>query len=247
MPTNCLNCGTPLTDKYCPHCGQKATVKRLSWHYVAEELLHFFTHIEHGFLKTTGLLITKPGLLNKNFLDGKRKNYHKPISFLLIWIAIFLLVYHFVNRYTHYENLNTSTVISNDPAVTAMINKYRSLVEILILPVSAFIAWLIIARRKLNYVEVLNTAFYGFSFLFILLATQFTIAFIFGINFKTNSFDISGAVIFLCWNFYASYDLFKRYRVPYLIPRIILTIIAGTAVYSFLSKEIAKRFIDWGF
>jgi hypothetical protein len=189
MATTCLNCSSMLTDKYCPHCGQKATVKRLGWHTIAEEILHFFTHIEHGFLQTTWLLITRPGLLNKNYLDGKRKSYHKPISFLLIWITIFLLAYHFVNKFTHYENLNTETAFSNDPAVTAMITKYRSLIEILILPVTCFIAWLIIARPKLNYVEVLNTGFYGFSFIFILLSAQFTIAFIFGINFKTNSFD----------------------------------------------------------
>jgi len=33
MTLHCLNCGTQLADQYCPHCGQKATVKRLSWHY----------------------------------------------------------------------------------------------------------------------------------------------------------------------------------------------------------------------
>ena len=82
MP-NCLNCGRPLTDNYCAHCGQKAAVKRLSWHSLAEEVFHFFTHIEKGFFKTVGLLITKPGMLFKDYLDGKRKMYHKPVSFLL--------------------------------------------------------------------------------------------------------------------------------------------------------------------
>lgn len=136
MATTCLNGGTELKDMYCPHCGQKATVQRISWHHVLKEILHFFTHIEHGFLSTTGLLITKPGLLNKNYLDGKRKSYHRPMSFLLIWITTYLLIYYFVNTFTHYENLNTETAFSNDPAVTAMITKYRSLVEILMLPLA---------------------------------------------------------------------------------------------------------------
>jgi hypothetical protein len=148
MAPSCLNCGTPIADKYCPHCGQSATVERISWHHVVEQVLHFFTHIEHGFLATTGLLITKPGFLNKNYLDGKRRSYHKPISFLLIWITIYLLIYYFVNKFTHYENLNTETAFSNDPAVTAMITKYRSLIEILILPVTCLIGWLIIAGRS---------------------------------------------------------------------------------------------------
>lgn len=245
MATTCLNCGTPLADKYCPHCGQKATVERISWHHVLQEALHFFTHIENGFLATTGLLITKPGLLNKNYLDGKRKSYHKPISFLLIWITIYLLIYYFVNKFTHYDNLNTDTAFSNDPAVTAMITKYRSLLEILILPVTCLIGWLIVGWPNLNYFEVLNTGFYGFSFLFILLSAQFIFAFIFGINFKTNSFDNVFGIAFICWNFYAGYDLYRRYGVSWLIPRLLISMVIGGAVYIYLTKQIAKLFIEW--
>jgi hypothetical protein len=92
MATTCLNCGAEVTSMYCPDCGQKATVDRLTWHHLLEETVHFFTHIEEGFLKTTKELITKPGIVHKNFLDGKRKTYHRPVSFLLIWVAVFLLV-----------------------------------------------------------------------------------------------------------------------------------------------------------
>ena len=81
MATTCLNCGTPLTAKYCPQCGQKANVGRLTWHHLGEEIAHFFTHIEQGFLKTTKDLLIKPGIVQKNYLDGKRKIYHKPIGF----------------------------------------------------------------------------------------------------------------------------------------------------------------------
>lgn len=247
MAATCLNCGTFLSDKYCPHCGQKSSVSRLSWHTIAEEFLHFFTHIEDGFLKTTGLLIIKPGLLNKNYLDGKRKSYHKPVSFLLIWITIYLLIYYFVNKFTHHVNLNTETVFSNDPAVTAMITRYRSLIEILILPLICLIAWIIIGIPKLNYVEVLHTGFYGFSFLFILLSVHFIIAFIFGINFRTNGFDNSIAIIFTGWSFYAGYDLYKRYNVTWLVPRLLLSMIAGSLCYIYTVRQIAKIFIGWGF
>jgi len=159
MANTCLNCGTELIDNYCHKCGQKATVKRLSWHHLFEEIVHFFTHIEHQFFKTSWLMIIKPWIVQQNYLDGKRKIYQKPISFLLIWITIYLLVFHFVNRFTHFEDLNTSTAISNEAAVNAMINKYRSLFEILILPVTTFSAWLIVARPKLNYVELLSVGF----------------------------------------------------------------------------------------
>jgi Protein of unknown function (DUF3667) len=247
MASTCLNCDTALTDKYCPHCGQKSTVDRISWHHVVEEVLHFFTHLEHGFLATTRLLITQPGLLNKNYLDGKRKSYHKPISFLLIWIAIYLLIYNIVNKFTHHPDLNTESFFSNNAAVTAVFTKYRSLVELMIVPVSSFTGWIILARPRLNYFEILSTGFFGTSILFITLSIQFIAAFIFNINFHTNIFDSITAVIYAGWSFYAGYDLFKRYNVSWLVPRLFLAMVIGGLSYSILSREISKLFMAWGF
>ena len=247
MATTCLNCGTALTDKYCPHCGQKASVDRINWHHVVEEVLHFFTHVEHGFLRTTKELLTKPGLLQKNYLDGKRKSYHKPISFLLIWITIYLVVYHFVNKISHHENLNTESLFSNDAAITAMFTKYRSLIELLIIPVLALIGWIIVARPTLNYFEVLNNSFFGTSILFIILSIQFLIALLFNINFHTNIFDTVTAILYTCWSLFAGYDLFKRYHVSWLVLRLMVAMILGGAAYMFLSKEISKFFMAWGF
>jgi hypothetical protein len=247
MATTCLNCGTALTDKYCPHCGQKASVERISWHHFLHEVVHFFTHIEKGFFATTILLITKPGVLNKNYLDGKRRSYHKPISFLLIWIAIYILIYNFVNRFTDHPDLNTESFFSNNAAVTSVFTKYRSLIELLIIPCSSFLAWIILARPKLNYFEILSTGFFGTSILFITLSVQFIVAFIFNINFHTNIFDTTTAVIYAGWSWYAGYDLFKRYHVSWLIPRLLLAMITGGAAYSVLSREISKLFMAWGF
>jgi hypothetical protein len=247
MATTCLNCGNALADKYCPHCGQKASVERISWHHFVHEVVHFFTHIEKGFLATTILLITRPGLLNKNYLDGKRKSYHKPISFLLIWIAIYLIIYSFVNKFTHHPDLNTESFFSNNAAVTAVFTKYRSLIELLIIPVSSLTGWLILAKPKLNYFELLSTSFFGTSILFITLSIQFIVAFIFNLNFHTNIFDTITVVFYAGWSFYSSYDLFKRYNVSWLIPRILLAMIFGGAAYSFLSREISKLFLGWGF
>jgi hypothetical protein len=246
MASTCLNCGTALSDKFCPHCGQKSSVERISWHHFLHEVVHFFTHIEKGFFATTILLITRPGLLNKNYLDGKRKSYHKPISFLLIWIAIYLLVFNFVKKFTDHPDLNTESFFSNNAAVTAVFTKYRSLIELLIIPISSLTGWLILAKPKLNYFEILSTGFFGTSILFITLSIQFIVVFIFNINFHTNIFDATIAVIYAAWSLYAGYDLFKRYNVSWLIPRLLLAMIIGGLAYSFLSREISKLFMAWG-
>jgi hypothetical protein len=247
MATTCLNCDTALTGKYCSHCGQKASVGRLTWHYLLEETLHFFTHIEHGFLKTTKDLIIQPSAVQKNYLDGKRKNYHKPISFLLIWVAIFLLVSELSSRFGSFDREFSATFLTISPTIEAMISKYRSLIEILILPFTAFNAWLLLAYPRITYLEVLVTGFYRFAVFYMFLTVQYLIGLIFGINPQSEFSLYAMAIIFSAWTFYVFHDLFKQYHVKSLVVRVIATILIGVVIYSFLRVIIAKLFLAWGF
>jgi hypothetical protein len=243
MSIECLNCGTEVIDHFCPHCGQKASVKRLTWKGLGEEVLHFFTHIEKGFLKTTLLLIIKPGVLCKGYLSGERKRYHKPVGFLLIWITVFLLLFNLANHVTHFTRLGNSVLITNSEATSSILARYRSLIEILILPFTGFVSWFIAARPRLNYPEVLSISFYITSFLFILLSIQFIISMLFGINFKTDTFDITTTGIFTAWVLYAGYDIYRRYEVRFLLLRLLLSMLVNIAVYFYLSKLIVRLFV----
>lgn len=240
MGNICLNCGTVVTDKFCGRCGQKAEVGRLSWHSLGEEFLHFFTHIEHGFLKTTGQLITRPGKLFKNYLDGKRKAYHKPVSFLLIWITLFLLIYNLALSVTKHQIVTTGALFTYDAEATAIMNKYRSLIEIMILPFIALTGWIIIGRPKLNYVEILTSSFYTISFLFILLCFQLLISLALNLNFRTDFFDISTTAIYASWAFYAAYDFYKKYYIKYLLVRLIAAVAINLVIYFMMVKLIIK-------
>lgn len=247
MATTCLNCGTALTDKYCPHCGQKATVSRLTWHHLGVEIAHFFTHLEHGFLKTTKDLLTKPTIVQRSYIDGKRKAYHKPISFLLIWVAIFLVVSGVTRKLGDFEKEFSSTFFTVSPAIVNMVSKYQSLIEILILPFTALNAWLLLAYPKITYLEMLITGFYRFAVFYMFFTVQYLIALIFGFNPESVFSLYTMAVIFIAWTFYVFYDLFKQYHVNYLVIRIIATTLTGVVIYSSLRVFIAKLFLAWGF
>ena len=214
---------------------------------MGEEVIHFFTHIEHGFLKTTKDLLSKPGTLQKSYLDGRRKIYHKPVSFLLIWVAIFLLVSGLADRFGSFNREFSSTFISGNPTVDDMILKYTALIEILILPFTALNVWLQIIYPKLSYLEVLVTGFYRFAVLYIFLTVQYTICLIFSINPQAAVSIYSIAIIYTGWSGYVFYDFFKRYNVKLLGIRIITTISMGIVIYTFLRTLIAKLFIAWGF
>jgi hypothetical protein len=244
MATTCLNCGSEITGKYCVQCGQKTTVERLTWHSLLHETVHFFTHIEHGFIKTVRQLLLKPGLVMTSYLEGKRKDFHKPIGFLLIWVAIYLLITGLVNKFGHYEMVDSFAGMGIE--VTEMVNKYRSLIEILLLPITSLVGWLIVARPKLNYIEVMVTNLYIISILFIFMTARNFAGLILGINPNTNLMINISVVSYFIWFFYAVYDLYRRLHVEWLIPRIIIFSIICFFVYLFLQIGLAELFIAWG-
>jgi len=68
----CLNCGTEITDRFCPHCGQENIEPKQSvWHLIN----HFFsdiTHFDGKFFITVKDLFAKPGFLSKEYMAGRR-------------------------------------------------------------------------------------------------------------------------------------------------------------------------------
>jgi hypothetical protein len=246
MGTTCLNCGNAAADKFCPHCGQETHVKRFTWHHLAEETIHFFTHIEHGFIRTTRDLLIKPATVQKDYIDGKRKSYHKPLSFLLIWVAIFLVVTALTNRFGQFEKEPAATFLSISPEIDAMILKYRALIEILILPFTALNAWLLLAWPKLNYLEVLVTGLYRFAVFYIFLTLLSLIGLIAGFNPESPVSIYSFALFNLAWTFYVFYSFFKLYQVKFLVIRILGTIAIGLFIYASLRVLLARIFISWG-
>lgn len=39
---HCLNCGTPVDDRYCPRCGHGYGATRITWHSLYDEAVSLF-------------------------------------------------------------------------------------------------------------------------------------------------------------------------------------------------------------
>ena len=247
MSITCLNCSASVNENFCSRCGQKAEVKRLSWHNLGEEVFHFFTHIEKGFLKTTVQLIIHPGRLCKDYLDGKRKAYHKPVSFLLIWITLYLFTFYMVGHITHFESNYPDSIVTWDSTTLNLIQKYRSLIDIVILPLTAFINWLIIGRPKLNYVEVLCISFYLYSLTLIFHIAHIIISALLGNYYRNNIAEYLAVVLLGLWGVWACYDFYKQYKVRFLLPKLIIWVIAAFPAYFYAAKIIVKLLVALGF
>lgn len=120
---NCLNCGTFVTGKYCQQCGQenvepKDTVFGLIQHFVYD-----MTHFDGMFFSTLKLLLFRPGMLTKKYVEGKRASYLNPIKMYVFTSAVFFIIF--------FTFLNPVKAIKDDSA-TAKLNELRETREDLI-------------------------------------------------------------------------------------------------------------------
>jgi hypothetical protein len=155
-----LNCGIEISDQFCLHCGQKKDVKRLTWHSLVNEVTHFFSHIEEGFIKTSVQLVYRPGRTIREYLEGKRKTYYKPVALYLVWATIFIITHRLVSGWMHYEAKTVGNILFFNHETGNYFVQHRNIFELLLLPIMALFAWLIITRPKMNYIETLTLGIY---------------------------------------------------------------------------------------
>ena len=110
---NCKHCNSPITSKFCPHCGQPASLKRIDGHYILHELEHIL-HVERGIFYTIKELITDPGQSVRQYLSEDRSRLVKPVLFIVITSLIYSLTIHFFHiedRYINFEGDELATPV----------------------------------------------------------------------------------------------------------------------------------------
>jgi hypothetical protein len=83
LPDQCPNCGALLDGPYCSQCGQKAAgrIKPL-WHMMNEVLEAVF-ELDLRVLHTLPKFLFLPGRLTKEYVEGRRRRYVRPLRLYL--------------------------------------------------------------------------------------------------------------------------------------------------------------------
>ena len=97
MHTNCLNCGSALTGAYCSRCGQPAHLHRSLLH-LSEEFVHGVLHFDAKGVRTIPLLLFRPGLLTRCYIDGQRTRYVSPMALFLFCIFLAYFVFSLISE-----------------------------------------------------------------------------------------------------------------------------------------------------
>jgi len=109
----CLNCKQPIstTDNFCSNCGQVNDTKPLSLIQYITELLGGFFAFDTRTLNTLIPLLTKPGKVSKDYIDGKRMQYVNPFQLYLHASIIFFLftgIFMSIDNYKEMVSTNKS-------------------------------------------------------------------------------------------------------------------------------------------
>lgn len=84
----CKNCGNSFEGKFCNNCGQKSDTHRFTFKHALHEFVHTFTHVDSGLLYLIKEMFIRPGVVVREYIEGKRKKYFSPMQFLVLGVAV---------------------------------------------------------------------------------------------------------------------------------------------------------------
>jgi hypothetical protein len=91
MTDACLNCGVPFAagQHFCGTCGQRTSVTaQLTMSDIGHDLAHAITHADHSVFALIRALVTRPGHVARDYVQGRRKRHFGPFAFLFITVGL---------------------------------------------------------------------------------------------------------------------------------------------------------------
>lgn len=168
----CKSCGSSGTGDYCNHCGQAFTTQRITISGLLQDFIHLFTHFDKGFGYTLKQLITAPGNMQRNYIEGCRNRHQKPFSMFFICATFSALCRYWLLRIllNKYQEGNVAEV--------TFIREYMVFLYIALIPVYTLIVYLFFYRSGFNYAETGVLLLYTLSLFFIAAPFIFLLKFI---------------------------------------------------------------------
>ena len=121
----CLNCGTPLTGKYCGNCGQRDLPARQDLGDLLINFISSFYSFESKFFKTFQYLLFRPGKIVAEYNAGKRESFYHPARmYVFLSFIFFLLLSIFAStddlNLDNDENFNSKDSVKADSIIASV-------------------------------------------------------------------------------------------------------------------------------
>lgn len=160
-PTQCKNCNATFHGHYCPDCGQKGSVQRITFGDTLTDFADMVFSVDAPFVRTLKSLFLQPGEMMRAFLSGKRKRYYKPVAFFVLMTILYLLIRSIIG----YDPLLEAAVRVDGDAKDLVVKAQRLMFENITKFLFFFVFWFglllkIFFFRKYTLAEYWTVAFY---------------------------------------------------------------------------------------
>lgn len=151
----CKNCKSIVGGNFCPKCGQATNTHRINALYFLHDIPHSILHVDKGFPYTFWQLIKRPARALDEYLAGRRIQYFRPFSYVLIMSAICVLIVSRIRNYMEDLQQHAGEASTH----SSFFSHYQAVFIFLMIPLVGSITWLVFRRDKYNFWEhlLINT------------------------------------------------------------------------------------------
>lgn len=93
----CTNCGTEFDGRFCPQCGLKHNLSRLTLRNLVLNFLDMWGFGSRPMFNTLKQLFTRPGYMIRDYLTGHQPLYFPPFKMLAVFVVIYVTVAWLLN------------------------------------------------------------------------------------------------------------------------------------------------------
>lgn len=159
---SCRNCGDEFSGRYCPRCGQRNDIGRLSWKALFEGFMSIIFGKDYsgekgdipryGLFGTFWRVLFHPATTVSEYIAGKRVRYFSPIGLLFLLSALCVLI----SYWTGVKILDGQPETPGFEPFMEYGNTHPVVFWLLTAPVTALVfKWIFAKISPLKYVEYL--------------------------------------------------------------------------------------------
>lgn len=154
----CKNCQNNLrTDfRFCPDCGAKIIRNRLTILNLLGDITERYFNVDNTFLKTFWHLFTKPELVIEGYIQGIRKKYLNPISYMGIALTLSGLLVFLIKKkggVIDFDIFGLGTTSVAQEKILDITFDFQAILFVLYIPMMAIAGWLSFQEKKYNFSE----------------------------------------------------------------------------------------------
>lgn len=247
---NCKNCDSSIDSNFCAHCGQNTKVDKLNLPNFLTEISDSVFQLNRGLFYTIKELFIRPGHAIREFIQGKRKGYFKPVAYVLTLSTLYFLISQisdhptliddFISGYSNAgedEGLKTNS----SPILNWLSDNY-AYTTLLLLPLFSLATYLSFSGLGQNYLEhiVINSYITGQQ------AIIYSFFMIIGVLINKEDITVLAAVIictlFNYWTFSQFYKNVKSFKIVFrlILSYILYIVFLSIFLIAFTFKSLIK-------